>query len=91
MVVRWIIASHPARIARTTAARTSASLTGSRTRPATTSGVPSQARVVMCGHGERAMTAASVLARAGRDDIAVLRGSPDDWANTHQTRLESGV
>jgi glyoxylase-like metal-dependent hydrolase (beta-lactamase superfamily II)/rhodanese-related sulfurtransferase len=59
--------------------------------PAHASGVPAEARVVMCGHGERAMTAASLLARAGRDDIAVLRGSPDDWANTHQTRLESGV
>ncbi len=35
---------------------------------------------VMCGHGERAMTAASLLERAGHDDIAVIVGGPDDWA-----------
>lgn len=35
---------------------------------------------VMCGHGERAMTAASLLERAGYDDIAVVAGGPDDWA-----------
>lgn len=35
---------------------------------------------VMCGHGERAMTAASLLERAGHDDIAVVAGGPDDWA-----------
>jgi hydroxyacylglutathione hydrolase len=35
---------------------------------------------VMCGHGERAMTAASLLERAGHDDLAVMVGGPDDWA-----------
>lgn len=35
---------------------------------------------VMCGHGERAMTAASLLERAGHDDVAVVVGGPDDWA-----------
>jgi hydroxyacylglutathione hydrolase len=35
---------------------------------------------VMCGHGERAMTAASLLARAGRGDVAVVVGGPEDWA-----------
>jgi len=35
---------------------------------------------VMCGHGERAMTAASLLAAAGRADVAVAVGGPDDWA-----------
>jgi hydroxyacylglutathione hydrolase len=34
---------------------------------------------VMCGHGERAMTAASLLARAGRNDLRVARGGPHDW------------
>ncbi len=38
------------------------------------------ASVTMCGHGERAMTAASLLARSGRDDIASFVGGPDDWA-----------
>lgn len=35
---------------------------------------------VMCGHGERAMTAASLLERAGHDDVGVVVGGPDDWA-----------
>ena len=36
---------------------------------------------VMCGHGERAMTAASLLARQGRGDVTVLTGGPDEWAD----------
>lgn len=44
--------------------------------------------VVMCGHGERAATAASVLEAAGYDDVAVLDGGPDDWAQAHRRRLE---
>lgn len=35
---------------------------------------------VMCGHGERAMTAASLLERGGHDGVAVVVGGPDDWA-----------
>jgi hydroxyacylglutathione hydrolase len=34
---------------------------------------------VMCGHGERAMTAASLLARAGHHDLRVAHGGPQDW------------
>ncbi len=34
--------------------------------------------VVMCGHGERAMTGASLLERAGSDDVSVLVGGPED-------------
>ena len=45
---------------------------------------------VMCGHGERAMTAASVLERAGRHDVRVLIGGPADWAAAHGVDLESG-
>jgi rhodanese-related sulfurtransferase len=37
----------------------------------------------MCAHGERAVTAASVLERAGRDEVAVVVGGPEDWANVH--------
>jgi glyoxylase-like metal-dependent hydrolase (beta-lactamase superfamily II)/rhodanese-related sulfurtransferase len=44
---------------------------------------------VMCGHGERAMSAASVLERAGRDDVTVLLGGPSDWAASRGTGLES--
>ena len=38
--------------------------------------------VVMCGHGERAATAASLLEAAGRR-VAVLVGGPGDWAEAH--------
>jgi glyoxylase-like metal-dependent hydrolase (beta-lactamase superfamily II)/rhodanese-related sulfurtransferase len=34
---------------------------------------------VMCTHGERAMTAASLLARAGRKELRVVHGGPHDW------------
>lgn len=33
-----------------------------------------------CGHGERAMTAASLLARTGHPDVAALLGGPEDLA-----------
>ena len=46
--------------------------------------------VVMCGHGERAMGAASLLERAGHRDLAVLRGGPDDWAEATGRSLEAG-
>ena len=36
--------------------------------------------VLMCGHGERAAGAASLLERAGHHHLAVLVGGPDDWA-----------
>ena len=34
---------------------------------------------VMCSHGQRAMTAASLLERAGRRDLQVVVGGVDDW------------
>ena len=46
--------------------------------------------VVMCAHGERATTAASLLERAGQRDVAVMVGGPADWAAAHSTRLASG-
>ena len=36
--------------------------------------------VVMCGHGERAMTAASMLQRAGHHGVSVLAGGAQGWA-----------
>jgi hydroxyacylglutathione hydrolase len=42
--------------------------------------VPVEPVTVMCGHGERAMTAASLLASRGHHDVSVLAGGPDDWA-----------
>jgi rhodanese-related sulfurtransferase len=45
--------------------------------------------VVMCGHGERAMTAASILEKAGRTDISVLSGAPGDFAKAAGRELEA--
>lgn len=42
---------------------------------------------IMCGHGERAMTAASLLERTGRE-AAVFEGSPRDWARSLGETLE---
>lgn len=36
---------------------------------------------VMCGHGERAMTAASLLAARGHREVSVLAGGPADSSN----------
>jgi hydroxyacylglutathione hydrolase len=44
-----------------------------------TAELPKGPITVMCGHGERATTAASLLARAGHDDLRVARGGPHDW------------
>lgn len=47
-----------------------------------------QNTVVACGHGERAMTAASLLQRAGQEGLAVLDGGPEDWARATGRTLE---
>jgi hydroxyacylglutathione hydrolase len=52
------------------------------------SGLLTGSVVVMCGHGERAATAASVLESAGHTDVAVFRGGPDDWADAAGSPLE---
>jgi rhodanese-related sulfurtransferase/glyoxylase-like metal-dependent hydrolase (beta-lactamase superfamily II) len=52
--------------------------------------LPGAPVVVMCGHGERAMTAASVLERAGHAKVTVLVGGPDDWAALHGMGLATG-
>ena len=44
---------------------------------------------VACGHGERAMTGASLLARAGRSEVAVLDGGPEDWSRATGRPLEA--
>ncbi len=46
--------------------------------------------VVMCGHGERAMTGASLLGRAGRRGLAVLVGGAADWAAATGRPLQEG-
>ncbi|MGQ0632411.1 MAG: MBL fold metallo-hydrolase [Sporichthyaceae bacterium] len=52
--------------------------------------VPGGPTVVMCGHGERAMSAASLLARAGHREVTVLDGGPQDLATAHNVSLASG-
>jgi glyoxylase-like metal-dependent hydrolase (beta-lactamase superfamily II)/rhodanese-related sulfurtransferase len=46
---------------------------------------------VMCGHGEREMSGASVLERAGRHDVSVLLGGPSDWTAAHRVDLETSL
>jgi len=49
--------------------------------------VPQGPITVMCGHGERAMTAASILQAAGHHQLAVLAGGPGDWSAATGTPL----
>jgi hydroxyacylglutathione hydrolase len=49
---------------------------------------PVEPTVVMCGHGERAMGAASLLERAGHGQVAVLDGGPQLWAEATGQSLE---
>ena len=53
--------------------------------------VAGQPVVTMCGHGERAATAASILERAGHAAVAVLAGGPAEWAHVTGLRLESNA
>ena len=50
--------------------------------------LPAGPVVTMCGHGERATTAASVLERAGHPGVAVLAAGADEWAKATGTALE---
>jgi hydroxyacylglutathione hydrolase len=45
----------------------------------------------MCGHGERAMGAASLLEAAGHRDLVVLDGGPQDWMQVTGDRLATGT
>jgi hydroxyacylglutathione hydrolase len=42
--------------------------------------LPDGAITLMCGHGERAMSAASILEAQRASEMRVLVGGPDDWA-----------
>jgi len=53
--------------------------------------VPDEPMVVMCGHGERAMGAASLLEGAGHHNLAVLDGGPRDWVQATGGHLETGA
>jgi hydroxyacylglutathione hydrolase len=51
-------------------------------------GLPAGPLTLMCAHGERAMTAASLLERAGRRDLRVVTGGgPAEWSQVTGRRL----
>ena len=52
--------------------------------------LPAGELAVMCAHGERAATAASLIERAGRRDVAVVVGGPDDWRAATERDLQRG-
>jgi hydroxyacylglutathione hydrolase len=55
-----------------------------------TTPLPEGPITVMCGHGERAMTGASILAGRGQHDLNVLDGGPDTWAAWSGESLVTG-
>jgi hydroxyacylglutathione hydrolase len=52
--------------------------------------VPPGPLTVMCGHGERAATAASILEQEGHTGLAIVAGGPADWAARTGRRLVTG-
>lgn len=52
--------------------------------------VTAEPTTVMCGHGERAMTAASLLQARGHRHLSVLAGGPADWAAATSQNLVTG-
>ena len=52
--------------------------------------LPGGSATVMCGHGERAATGASLLERAGRTDLSIFVGGPEDWAAATGDGLRTG-
>jgi glyoxylase-like metal-dependent hydrolase (beta-lactamase superfamily II) len=55
-----------------------------------TDDVPAGPATVMCGHGERAATAASLLERAGRTGLSILAGGAEDWSEATGRPLHTG-
>jgi rhodanese-related sulfurtransferase len=56
----------------------------------TTSELPVGTLTIMCGHGERAMTAAGLITATRHHDLVVLDGGPDTWSTAAQIPLEIG-
>lgn len=50
--------------------------------------IPDGPVTVMCGHGERAMTGASLLEAGGHHRVSVLAGGPADWSAATGTPLQ---
>jgi hydroxyacylglutathione hydrolase len=55
-----------------------------------TGAVTETPEVVMCGHGERAMTAASLLERTHHHPVSVVVGGPEEWSSTTGNPLRTG-
>jgi len=55
-----------------------------------TADLPGEPLTVMCGHGERAMTGASLLAHRGYHDVVVLDGGPETWSTESRRSLAVG-
>ncbi len=53
--------------------------------------LPAGPLTMICGAGERATTAASVLERLGRTDVSVVHGGVEDVARTASAPLRTGV
>ena len=53
-------------------------------------GIGAGSVTVMCAHGERAMTGASLLAQSGGGEVSVAVGGPSDWAAAHDQPLHTG-
>jgi len=53
--------------------------------------LPAGPLVLMCGHGERAMTGASLLEAAGRHDVSVMVGGPSEWARANGVTASPGA
>jgi rhodanese-related sulfurtransferase/glyoxylase-like metal-dependent hydrolase (beta-lactamase superfamily II) len=53
-------------------------------------GLPARPVTVMCGHGERAATGASLLERAGHRQVSILAAGAHDWAHATGRRLATG-
>jgi hydroxyacylglutathione hydrolase len=50
--------------------------------------LPDGTLTLYCGHGQRGMTAASLLERTGRSDLNVLVGGPSEWSEATGEPLE---
>jgi hydroxyacylglutathione hydrolase len=53
--------------------------------------LPDEPTAVMCGHGERAIGAASLLQAAGHHDVVVIDGGPADWVQATGRQLVTGT
>jgi rhodanese-related sulfurtransferase len=57
----------------------------------TSRSLPEGPLTLYCGHGQRGMTAASLLERTGRTGLNVLVGGPDEWSEATGEPLEVSV